>query len=365
MFVYPHRLILKTCGTTTLLNAVPRILEIAKSYCGMEEISAFFYSRKAFFFPEKQVFPHGRWGDEVNYLDDLLPSSQFDTSAYVVGKINGDHWCLYTATPKKIHVDQNGVEFVDDSIDSETLSNGSNQDGENGVDYSSEDEADEEDDDVTLEILMQDLDPSVTKYFWRAEDELAPADETESKPSQVGSKSVQFARSNLNTDFKIRKAERRVLEQTGIAEIYPYSVVDDFVFNPCGYSLNGLLGPYYYTIHVTPEDHCSYASFETSIPVKKFYPHVGPRQGSETEYETFEDVVSKVVRCFKPGKFSVTLFTKRSVSRRHGRGGGLLEKGKIAGFQCTDRISHTLGKWDLVFSHYVSRMSALRKTADK
>ncbi|KAJ3099100.1 spermidine resistance protein [Phlyctochytrium planicorne] len=357
MFVYPNRLILKTCGTTTLLNAVSRILEIARSFCGMEELSAVFYSRKAFFFPEKQLFPHGRWGDEVAYLDELLPSTTFDTSAYVVGKINGDHWCLYTASPKKTHLDQDGIEIEDPVTidDADAYSNSSNHDGEEA--YGSDDEEDGEDDDVTLEIMMQGMDPNVTKLFWRSQEEQGK--EESSTPSQTKSKSVHFAKTSLNKDLSVRKAERRVLEETGIANVYPNSVVDDFVFDPCGYSLNGLLGPYYYTIHVTPEDHCSYASFETSIPVKKFYPNIryehSHRQGSKTEYDTFEDVVSKVVECFRPTSFSVTLFTRRSVARKHGRRSGLLENGRIGGFRRTDRITHTLGKWDLIFGHYVTK----------
>ena len=34
MFVWPHKLILKTCGTTTLLSGLPRILEIAALFAG-------------------------------------------------------------------------------------------------------------------------------------------------------------------------------------------------------------------------------------------------------------------------------------------------------------------------------------------
>lgn len=69
MFVYPHKIILKTCGTTTLLLAVSRLLEIAKSYCGFEKVWRVFYSRKSFLFPDRQVGPHRSWEEEVAFLD--------------------------------------------------------------------------------------------------------------------------------------------------------------------------------------------------------------------------------------------------------------------------------------------------------
>jgi hypothetical protein len=65
MFVFSHRLTLKTCGTTKLLGAVPLILQLAKERCDLHSVEAVFYSRKAFFFPEKQIFPHNAWDNEV------------------------------------------------------------------------------------------------------------------------------------------------------------------------------------------------------------------------------------------------------------------------------------------------------------
>lgn len=72
MFVWPHKLILKTCGTTTLLLGLQALLDIASKHCGLNEMYRCFYSRKAFMFPERQIGPHKNWDDEVKFLDDLF-----------------------------------------------------------------------------------------------------------------------------------------------------------------------------------------------------------------------------------------------------------------------------------------------------
>ncbi|KAI8824080.1 adenosylmethionine decarboxylase [Fimicolochytrium jonesii] len=335
MFVYQHRLILKTCGTTTLLHAVPKIIEIAAEYCGLHEINAVFYSRKAFLFPEKQAWPHGRWGDEVAYLDKILPDTDYETSGYVIGKVNGDHWCLYMATPLRLSLDLDGVELGDSSSSSRDSDGGSSV---------LEEEDDEGDDDVTLEILMTQLDPAAMKTFWRDAEEL--------KAARDPARAAEVA----------REGGQRVYRATGISEIYPDAIVDDYLFDPCGYSLNGLVGPHYFTIHVTPEDHCSYASFETTVPVRR-----SPNSGSATadDYETFEDVIRRVVRIFRPATFSTTLFSRKSArDKHHGSADtatpvdedepSLLHslEGSVPAFRRRDRIGHCLGKWDLLFCHY-------------
>ena len=326
--MYPERIILKTCGTTTLLHALPKIFNLAAK-CGLHELEALFYSRKAYNFPEKQVYPHGRWDDEVlfyytlfnpikvSFLEEHFPKTKFDNSAYVLGKLNGDHWCLFMCTP--LGDEENW------SVASRTCHSPS----------SSPDLAllDLNEDDVTLEILMTDLDPLVIRHFWRTPEEQAAA---------------KLASPNDTPP------EYRVFQDVGIASIYPGSSVNDFVFDPCGYSLNGLLGPYYYTIHVTPEDHCSYASFETSVPVKRFAPLVD--SGLHLEYEGFEDVIDRVVKCFQPGQFSVTLFTRQgSHSTRHDIQDRAFLRGSVEGYRCRDRVTQSLGKWDLTFGHFVGK----------
>ena len=53
LFVYPRKAILKTCGTTKLLAAVPALV-VAAAMAGLEPCRAK-YSRASFLFPEQQV----------------------------------------------------------------------------------------------------------------------------------------------------------------------------------------------------------------------------------------------------------------------------------------------------------------------
>lgn len=65
-----------------------------------------------------------------------------------------------------------------------------------------------------------------------------------------------------------------VTRASGIDTLLPGSQIQEFCFDPCGYSMNGLLYDSYWTIHITPESHCSYASFETNIRMKNYQPLV-------------------------------------------------------------------------------------------
>ena len=51
---------------------------------------------------------------------------------------------------------------------------------------------------------------------------------------------------------------------SGIRALLPGAAIDDYVFEPCGYSMNGVDGTAFTTIHVTPEEGFSYASVELS-----------------------------------------------------------------------------------------------------
>jgi hypothetical protein len=63
LFVYSHKMVLKTCGTTTLLMALEPLLEITTSLGMVIEWLA--YTRKDFIFPQVQKFPHRAPQEEV------------------------------------------------------------------------------------------------------------------------------------------------------------------------------------------------------------------------------------------------------------------------------------------------------------
>ena len=82
MFVYPFKIVLKTCGTTTLLKAIHPILNLARDECGLTELNNVFYSRKNYFDPSKQLYPHTSFDDECKVLDQV-----FNGQAYVLGQV--------------------------------------------------------------------------------------------------------------------------------------------------------------------------------------------------------------------------------------------------------------------------------------
>lgn len=88
--------------------------------------------------------------------------------------------------------------------------------------------------------------------------------------------------------------------KTGIKSMLPNADIDDYLFEPCGYSMNGLEDDgVASTIHITPEDHCSYASLEIS----------GPKQAGSIA--AFGDDPSLVIRgaasIFRPRHMAVAV----------------------------------------------------------
>lgn len=70
LFVYPYMLVLKTCGTTTLLRCIALLIDFGRQL-GLE-IDWVGYSRKNFSFPGDQAFPHQVCFQQRNLLRETL-----------------------------------------------------------------------------------------------------------------------------------------------------------------------------------------------------------------------------------------------------------------------------------------------------
>ncbi|KAJ2844195.1 spermidine resistance protein, partial [Coemansia erecta] len=311
-FVYPHKLVLKTCGTTTLLYAIPRMLEIAGKYLGTAGAHQLFYSRKNFMFPEQQVELHRSWEKEVSYLDALFP----DGSAYMIGKTNRDHWHVYLAGPYEVQrlaeIAPSSLGNTTDVSASSSLSRNSDElligggDGNALLVGRSATRTENGEKGAAADIVLERASPLTAV----ASDDvtvnnsafgspfLHPISRSSSRSTVQEDAGASYGRSAMSPPIALRnKADttveilmtgldpermrtmylggvsseegsiggKAVERDSGIAEIYPKSASDSFLFSPCGFSLNGLQGDGYYTIHVTPEPHCSYASFETNV----------------------------------------------------------------------------------------------------
>lgn len=399
LFVFPHKLVLKTCGTTTLLCGLPRMLEMAALSAGFPGVPAdlpkgipaaatpyrVFYSRKNFLHPEQQVGPHRSWRDEVRFLDRMFLGG----SAYMIGKMNGEHWYLYITGPDtRLTPPHSPIHETADALATETKYMQMPQHMATSVSVG-------EAQDETLEVLMTDLDEKNARQFY-LEDASAVAEgrfyqthaARKDAIKRLGTiKEESLARngvksqSNSNSDFDVFEQTSSdhsgvssdddeltfpeeltteghtlgsvVSDTCGLSDVYPSSKypdarIDAYLFTPCGFSANGVIpappsqdgtnSTHYFTVHVTPEPQCSYASFETNVPSRQ--------SGRETA-----DVIEQVVNIFKPGRFSVTLFETRQED-----GATTAKKDKrmesINGYRRVDRIVHDLDGYELVFRYF-------------
>lgn len=250
LFVWADRVLMITCGKTTLVKAVPELVRAIDK----DRIAFFFYERKNLMYPQYQP---ADFESDVAVITDF-----FSGKSYRLGPANHDH----------VHI------FYASSPDPAAVA--------------------EDDEDETLELLMHDLDPDVLKAF-------IP------KPGETAA------------DIESR---------TGIDRLYPDMETDHFVFEPYGYSMNRISGQHYATIHVTPEESGSYASFETNV--------------AEAGYR---EKIEQIMAVFKPGRFTL-VFTEAISDRDPGE--GKLPK-KITGYRRSEKSLYEFDSgYAVLFSNF-------------
>lgn len=248
LFVYNYMIVLKTCGTTTLLRCLALLTELARSKLNLE-LDWVGYSRKNFNFPEDQKFPHGSFTQELEYLySHKNLCDKLNGNGYTLGPITDDHWFVFIA---------------DKTIRSQM----------------------DLDNDRVLNIMMFDIDEEIGDLFYY------------DKYKQNGDK---------KDESDEEETKRISFEQTkaaGIDALCPGALFDPRAFEPCGYSMNAILYKSYCTMHITPEEGSSYASFETN-----------------QKLASYRSLINNVVRSFKPKRFVMTLMADE---------GGLKEINKV------------------------------------
>jgi len=229
LFVYPTKIMIKTCGGTTLLRAIPKLLEFA-SLVGLNP-EVVVYSRKNFVKPDRQETVHHSFHSEVELLQSYCDNLG---QAYSFGPITAEHWNL----------------FVGDLSSKSSASPQASRfrEGQQPPFQTTSSTAGS----VTLEIMMHQLNMTTCRRFFG-------------------------------------KKENRDIPEIG--QLIPGSDIDHFHFEPCGYSMNGLYENSHSTIHVTPENEFSYASYETSLPMP-----------------SYRALISAVLDLFRPGVFTVSIF---------------------------------------------------------
>jgi S-adenosylmethionine decarboxylase len=205
------------------------------------------YSRKNFNFPDDQLFPHGSFHQELDYLASHRSlSERLSGNGYTLGPVTSDHWFVFVA---------------DKTIRGKNL---------------------DADTDRVLNIMMFDIDMNVANKFYYEQYQNQKAEQ-----QQLGD--------ILLDDEETKKIETaRVSDEmtkaAGIDKLVPGSVIDSRAFEPCGYSMNAILFRSYATMHITPEEGSSYASFETNQKVS-----------------SYASLINNVVRTFRPKRFVMTL----------------------------------------------------------
>ncbi|KAA1118354.1 spermidine resistance protein [Puccinia graminis f. sp. tritici] len=263
MFVWPHKIILKTCGTTGLLLGLDSLLKIARDQCGFSGAWRWFYSRKAFMFPAQQSAPHTSWEDETRFLDHRFAPH---ATAQVLGE---NPWYLYhrTAPPRS------GSAAPPNAILPNSDVNAMNGTSQQAIEP--EQVAHLAERDYTLEILMTGLSRRAASHF-----------ETSEELGEGHDAGIQIATSlGIDAPGLLGRGE-----------------TDAYLFSPCGFSANLVGGPdqkRYGTIHVTPERSHSFASFESNVDYTN-------------RHLELRNVISRILKTFEPKNTTITLFNSHA-----------------------------------------------------
>ncbi len=199
---------------------------------------------KAFLLSESSLFV---WDDRILMLT-CGQTKLIQSAKYFIEQLGADHVeCLFFQRKNEYRAQLQPSDFLSDvqnlmkDFDGESLRLGKLHSHHTQLFHTLKPYSPEEGD-STCELLMYDMDSVVIEFLTRED----------------------LTISQIRDFFQLNK-------------LFPDFQLDDFVFKPYGYSLNGIKGEDYLTIHVTPQEKSPYVSFETNIKLcsetRKFLNH--------------------------------------------------------------------------------------------
>jgi S-adenosylmethionine decarboxylase len=215
LFVFPNRVMLKTCGTTLPLEGVQMIVEIGSSI-GLVPMDML-YSRSSFLFPDLQLYPHNSLESELDYLANMsIGGSVVPGKSSILGDTSGRYWLIHR---KQLYDSSSsvGMDTPDHRRQVGLSSNGSR---------------------VVVDIIMTGLSEECRKIYFK---DMTVCDESNEE---------RMTRSIIKT-------------------MPDFAKISGKCYDPCGYSCNGDASirddagtDRYFMVHITPEKAFSYASVE-------------------------------------------------------------------------------------------------------
>lgn len=190
LFVWDSRVLILTCGNSTLISAAISLL----NFIGVDNLQRLSYQRKNEFFAHLQ---QSAFQEDVTLLRQIIPGR-----AYRIGHLDTHHHYSF--------------DYVSEEL---TVSRPS-----------------------TTSLQMYHINAAVAQYL-------------RSEALSINGVRQLLMFDTLFVDFKY----------------------DDHLFSPAGYSINGISGDKYFTIHVTPNELSSYVSFETNIELNQYPVAILPR----------------------------------------------------------------------------------------
>ncbi|QYK00109.1 adenosylmethionine decarboxylase [Shewanella psychrotolerans] len=175
LFVWKNKILLITCGNTSLIDTSVQILESV----GVNHLKWFSYQRKSELYAHLQT---------SRFEDDVIRLKQYvDGHAYRVGHLDGHHHYLFYSEP------------------------------------------------------LSSLQRFSALQMYHIKGALA--------------------------DYLLSEQQHKshILTQLQLDSLLPKFKFDDWLFSPCGYSINGIYQDDYITMHITPQEPNSYVSIETNL----------------------------------------------------------------------------------------------------